>query len=380
MSKQLILIVDDEPFNFDLIKPVLESDYDLDYVEAGEGCLERVSEQPPDIILMDIDMPGMDGYETCKQLKSNTVTKDIPVTFVSGLDSVDERLRGYEVGGEDYVIKPFSAKELRRKIEVALKNKSEKEQLQQSATEAMGTAMTAMTSAGELGVVLHFFEASFHCKTNRELAQLILDSMQNYGLNCTVHIDTPEQDVLLSGTGHCNPLEKELLSRLKTKGRIFDFSSRTVINFNHISLLIKNMPTADQEKYGRIKDNVAILIEGAAARINAILTEQQLLKQRETLEQIMVRAKSSLNTISERQRSYKNASVKIMDELMHQIETSFMYLGLSEEQENNLLKTTQGALDKAMHLYDENYEVDQELRNVIEDLEAVLQNKGESAA
>jgi DNA-binding response OmpR family regulator len=374
MMKHRILVVDDEPFNFELIKPVLEEDYDLDYAEAGDVCLKRVDQQTPDIILLDIDMPGMNGYETCEKLKSQSATQNVPVTFLSGLDSVEERLKGYEVGGDDYVTKPFSAKELRRKIEVALKNKQEKEQLKQSASEAMGTAMTAMTSAGELGVVLQFFENSFHSKTKQELAELILGATDNYGLNCTVQIETVTggDPIVANSSGNTNPLEKELLQVLKTKGRLFDFGCRTVINFAPISLLIKNMPLDDNDKYGRIKDNVAILIEGAASRANALTAEEKLKCQNVALEKIVAGAQSSLNTISDQQQQYKKASVEIMDELMQQIENSFMYLGLSEEQENTLLKATQTALDKALNLYDQNYEVDQQLRSIVEQLEKVL--------
>ncbi|WP_455205543.1 response regulator [Kaarinaea lacus] len=374
MSKHRVLLVDDEPFNFELIKPVLEQDYELDFVDAGEACLERVNLSTPDIILMDIEMPGMDGYETCKKLKTNGTTQNIPVTFVSGLDSVEERLKGYEVGGDDYVIKPFSAKELRSKIEVAIKNKTEKDQLQKNATEAMGTAMTAMTSAGELGVVLHFFEASFHAKTSEALAQLVLDSMSNYGLNCSVRIQTPYEEVVLSGTGKPNPLEKELMEVLKSKGRIFDFGNRSVINFEHVSLLIKNMPCDDQDKYGRIKDNVAILIEGAEARVNSILVEEKLRLQQKALQEVMAGAKMSLQRIDDKQQKYKKANMAILDNLIQGIEASFMHLGLSEEQESALLSTAQGAIEKALKLYDQGYKMDKELENVIHGIEKVVKD------
>ncbi|NOZ51918.1 MAG: response regulator [Gammaproteobacteria bacterium] len=375
MSKQYrVMLVDDDPFNFELIKPALGDKYELDFASSGEECLRMVHQQKPDIVLLDIDMPGIDGYETCRCLKGNPETQQIPVTFVSGYDSIEERLAGYEVGGNDYVVKPFSAAELRNKIQIAIENVQQKEALKQDMNSAMDTAMVAMTSSGELGVVVNFLRESFACDDTDALADNVLESFSHYGLNCSVQIRSILGATNKNGTGSNNALEMELLKHLASKGRIVDFGSRTIINFKRVSLLIKNMPLDAPDKYGRIKDNGALILEGAEARVKAIEAEATIKKHREALATAMERAQETLQNIEMKQQKYKLQSVQIMDDLSNDVEKSFAYLALSEEQENHLVKTTQTAVDKALTLQEAGIKVDENLRDVIKDLQRVMNN------
>ncbi|MDH5327028.1 MAG: response regulator [Gammaproteobacteria bacterium] len=373
MGKQKVLVVDDEPFNYELIKPVLGEEFQIDYAGSGDDCIQFLTAHIPDIILLDVEMPGMNGYETCQLIKNSELTRNIPVTFVSARDSVEERLKGYEVGGDDYVIKPYSAAELRSKIEVAIYKNQEKEQLKQNATEAMGTAMTAMTSAGELGVVLHFFEASFSCKNIIDLADLVLDSMSSFGLSCIVYISTKNGEVTKCSNGKPpSTLELELMQMVRSKDRIFDFDLRTVINYPNISLLIKNMPGEDRDKYGRIKDNMAILVEGAESRIRAIEVEERLGWQQNAIIDLVDKTQKTLEIISYEQQQNKEQSVSNMDQMMSSLEDSFMTLGLTEEQEQSLLSVTQTAADKALELYEAGLKMDKQFQMVMDELKRVI--------
>ena len=122
-----VLVVDDEPFNLEIMQEILEEEYEVSYVKSGQECMDLVGTLMPDVILLDVNMPGMSGYEVCQQIKENTKTTNIPVTFVSALDTLAERLAGYEVGGDDYICKPFEASELLSKVTIAVKYKKEKE-------------------------------------------------------------------------------------------------------------------------------------------------------------------------------------------------------------------------------------------------------------
>jgi len=373
MSKQFsVMLIDDDPFNFELIKPALEQEYELYFASSGEECFEMIHKQKPDIVLLDIDMPGMDGYETCRRLKNNPETQQIPVTFVSGYDSLDERLAGYQVGGDDYVVKPFSTEELRNKVQIAVKSVQQKQLLQQDMNSAISTAMVAMTSSGELGVVVNFLRESFACDNLDDLASNILDSFNHYGLNCSVQIRSNIGVANKNASGTNNPLEMALLERLATKGRIVDFGTRTIINFERVSILIKNMPMESADKYGRIKDNGALIIEGAEARVKAIEAENIIKEQKNALSIAMAHAQETLLNIETIQKKHKVESVQIMDELSKNVEDSFAHLALSEEQENHLVQTTQSAVGKALTLQDAGMKVDENLREVINSLQRVV--------
>ena len=107
--KAAILVVDDEPLNLTLICGVLAHDYSLHVSTSGARALEIAnSDTPPDLILLDIKMPDMDGYEVCRRLKNNSTTANIPIIFLSALTDTQSEHIGLELGAVDYISKPFS--------------------------------------------------------------------------------------------------------------------------------------------------------------------------------------------------------------------------------------------------------------------------------
>jgi len=120
-EKPTILIVDDTPANLSLLSDVLKSDYRTKAAVNGEKALKLAfSGTPPDLILLDIMMPGMDGYEVCRRLKANPATRSIPVIFVTAMSEVEDETRGLELGGVDYVTKPISAPIVKARIKAHL--------------------------------------------------------------------------------------------------------------------------------------------------------------------------------------------------------------------------------------------------------------------
>lgn len=122
-----IMIIDDESRNRDLLECLLGEHFDIQKVDSGDKALEVVLTYMPDVILLDIMMPGLDGYETCRKIKENPKLKFIKIILVSGWNSIEDRLKGYECGADDYIAKPFDADELLAKINVYLKLKSMEE-------------------------------------------------------------------------------------------------------------------------------------------------------------------------------------------------------------------------------------------------------------
>jgi len=105
--KNTVLVVDDSPDGLQILNEVLKRDYDVRLARGGEQALQAAMQKPqPDAILLDIMMPGIDGYEVCKRLKANTATKDIPVIFLTAKNDIEDAQRGFDVGGADYITKP----------------------------------------------------------------------------------------------------------------------------------------------------------------------------------------------------------------------------------------------------------------------------------
>ena len=127
-----ILIVDDTPENLRLLTHILESEgYCVRKALNGKMALQGVHRNPPDLILLDIRMPDMNGYEVCQQLKASIVTAHIPIVFISALDQMNEKVRAFEVGGQDYITKPFHALEVLMRVKNQLLIQHQHQQLQQ---------------------------------------------------------------------------------------------------------------------------------------------------------------------------------------------------------------------------------------------------------
>jgi len=120
-AKPMILVVDDTEVNIDLMVETLGEDYDVSVALDGEAALESVDEDPPDLILLDIMMPGMDGYEVCERLKAVEETRDIPVIFVTAKTEVEDEVKGFKLGAVDYITKPISPPRVLERVQTHLK-------------------------------------------------------------------------------------------------------------------------------------------------------------------------------------------------------------------------------------------------------------------
>ncbi|HEY9709795.1 MAG TPA: response regulator, partial [Oculatellaceae cyanobacterium] len=111
-KQNLILIVDDDSTNLKLLFTFLkESGFKVLVAKDGESAIEKLQEVSPDLILLDVKMPGIDGFETCRRLKESVVTNDIPVIFMTVLSETIDKLQGLSLGAVDYITKPFQQEE-----------------------------------------------------------------------------------------------------------------------------------------------------------------------------------------------------------------------------------------------------------------------------
>lgn len=120
-SKDVILIVDDTPENLRVLGDMLDQQgYEVRIATSGPSALENATAAPPDLILLDILMPGMDGYEVCRRLKENEGLRRIPVIFISALAMPDQKSRAFQEGAADFVTKPFQAEEVVARVRTHL--------------------------------------------------------------------------------------------------------------------------------------------------------------------------------------------------------------------------------------------------------------------
>ena len=178
-----ILIVDDTPANLRLLTAMLsDQGYSVRPARNGELALMNARAAPPDLILLDIKMPGLDGYEVCKQLKNDPDTHHIPIIFLSALDQTEDKVKAFTLGGVDYITKPFQIEEVLARVRTHLTIQRLKDELRDSQEQLSGifdSAMDAIISLDdERRITLlnraaeEMFRCQSHAVSNRHVSEL----------------------------------------------------------------------------------------------------------------------------------------------------------------------------------------------------------------
>ena len=124
LSECRVLVVDDMKANVDMLVEALRGEHKLSVALDGEAALRAVQKSPPDLLLLDIVMPGLDGYEVCRRLRADPATREIPIMFLSSLEDVKDKAKGFELGANDYLTKPFEILEVKARVRSLLKAKA----------------------------------------------------------------------------------------------------------------------------------------------------------------------------------------------------------------------------------------------------------------
>jgi len=287
---------------------------------------------------------------------------------------METRLQCYEAGGEDFILKPFAPAEVQYKLQVAQRITASKRQLHEQAGYAQRTAMSVMTSMGELGVVLQFLSKSFACNTAEDLAGAMLDAMRQWDLHAAVQLRIAGQAYSVSGNGAEMPLEVGILNHVRNSGRIFQFKSRCVFNYGNVTLMVNNMPIEDEERAGRIRDNAALLAEGADARLRAIESDLLAQRRREGLEAALPQVRAALESVQDAYRAGAFELTQIMIDFEQVLAKSFLSLGLTDEQEDLLSMLTHEQMQRMIGSQDRSRDVIVQLETLAENLERLIRH------
>lgn len=370
IERRKVLVVDDEPVSLAMASGMLEEQYEvLAGAASGEEALRRIRAEQPDLVLTDIVMPGMSGLEMCSALKGDETTREIPVIFMSGAMSLDEFLAGHAAGGEDFLEKPFQPAGLRHIVAQTLHNIDERRRLALDVQSAFSTAMVAMSSAAEIGVVLNFIRKSFACQDYVGLADAVVAACAEFGLNACVRLRGRGGLLARNRNGTSSTLEKSILERMAGFGRIIDFSHRTAISYDRVTLMITDMPRDDVERYGRLRDHLAILAESVDARVSALDDRLQVETKNAALSNLVQHSQAALADIDRRHRDNQNDARMIMHNMLGTVEVSFAQLGLTTAQEDYLAGVMRDAVQQVMDLFDQGLSIDNHLTAVKEMLE-----------
>lgn len=377
MKAARVLIVDDAADNRLLLSALLENNYQTLEASDGESCLQMLQQELPDLILLDISMPGISGYDTCVSIRRNKNTAGIPVIFVSAKDSPEERLQGFEAGADDYITKPIDGATLLSKVQHHIQRSLDKREAQERSREAMNVAMEAMTSSSELGQIIQFVKEVQSINNASKLAAAVMTVAAQFGLTSCVMV--AGADTILMGCSN-DSMEARLLDKFRTSGqRITHLGIRTIIRSGPVVLLIKNMPTDDESRYGRLKDHLAVLGDIASDRARTILAESMLQQQRlNFLKEIIALAELNINKTSKEIQNYSSTVTETVNDMVVELEAMLFSLGLEEDQEKKLMKLANETTEKLDATAARTQRLDGNLSHILEALYDLLETHSES--
>jgi DNA-binding response OmpR family regulator len=322
-----ILVVDDDAFALDMLKANLEGVHTVEAVGDGAQALRRAHEQAFDLLLLDVEMPELDGYSTCLQLRAGGLNAHTPVMFLSGRTELDERLRGYAVGAQDYLSKPFEVEELLIKADRLIAQHRAQQSLTRALSEAKSAALASANRVDETTVLLDFLRAAGQCQDALALVDRLIDALQAYGFEACVRVVGAGEAVSRSARGAASALECNLLDHLQARDpaeRLHAFGAHTGFHGGRLLLFVRGLAPdglagkpATQERPRRLRDLINLLLEGALQRL-AALDERAALQRR----------------VQQAQQGVDGA----FGALERAFEQHFVPLGLSPAQEDQLIE------------------------------------------
>jgi DNA-binding response OmpR family regulator len=368
-----ILAVDDEPFNLELLKSILSDGYQFHAAQSGTECLRVASKIRPDVILLDVSMPNMNGYEVCRRLKQSEDTKDIPVMFVSARSTLDERIEGYNAGGYDYIVKPFAREELVTKLKALFKVKAQQRELETQVQQATEIAFSAMSNSSEVGIVMQFVERTKELLTQDSLCSALIEALSSYGLAASIELRTDDgQTQHYCSHGSVSPIVLELFDLLKNKGRIYSFEPRMIINYQQISILLMNMPQGDEDKMGRLRDHLCFIGSSAEQCLSSILTGQKLAQQKAALQETITLVKGKFEELVWQLNETHTLNEGVFKALQVKFEQHIPSMGLEEDQELYIFRSLDQTIEKSLSRHDQVADVQSTFKDIELDLNNLL--------
>lgn len=366
--------VDDDPMMQSVLKAVLAPEFDIETFGSAEECRARLAERQPDMFLLDIDLPGMDGYELCRTLKADPQTQNLPVTFVSSHDDIDERLAGYEAGGADFIVKPFDGAEVLRKARVARRALAEERGLREQALASEQLVSMVLESIDEYGLVLQFLGKVIACGDAAEVAEAMQHLLRGYRLEGVVQVRVGDEEITLGGAGPSSPLETSIVNHVRTLGRLFEFKRNSVHNFDHITVMVGNMPLEKADVCGRIRDNLGMAAQGAEARLLAIQTAVADRRKQAGLFRVLDNLRATLGTLTADHRRERLQGATLSFEMQQGLAKSFVHLGLTTAQEMYLEDLVKRHMERLVALYDSGEQTQAVLTRLGRELELLTAN------
>lgn len=353
-------------------KESLQGEFELNVFTSGSDCLSALNERQPDVLLLDTQLPGCNAWSMHREIRDDFNTSDVYQFLLCS----ESEAASADLAADDFMLRPAGGAPLLSKLRLLKKSLQQKQEAKAQMAYAQNVAMTAMSSMGELGVVMEFMSKSFGCRSIQAVGEQALHALEQYGLDGIVHfVWEGESYTTRSNNAEIGSSDREQIAQLRTLGRLLEIKEQLAVNFDHTTILIKNMPD-DPERCGRIRDNIATLCEGIESRVAGLLLEHDNLLKQQGIRYAVCEIRDSVANLYERQLDHQQQSRELMLELIDDFETAFVHMAIRAEIENAMISELVNLRHKLDELWDKPNEVDAKLRTVVASLETLAGDVG----
>lgn len=320
------------------------------------------------IVVLDQALSGFLDLQLCQTLLQQETMQQVPLVVLTTAYAVKDKVKALEIGCDDLIDSKTTPDEVFARITKSIFHQIANSQLNQRLVLATETARNAMVDNSERGAIIHFLLQIHNCDNLDQLGQQFFASIQRYGLSCSLQMRSQMGKKDMEAHGMAKHLESQLLYQLKDSDRYVDFGARTIINFERVSLLIKNMPTNDPEKHGSIKENLLYLVQGINARIIALEDRYNLLMEKETLHKLGGDVRSVVSSLKHAYQNVMRQIITEVESVTENLDHRVPHLALTEADEQFIYGLTSRLVTDTNRIFNEGLKVDElceRLENVV---------------
>lgn len=337
----------------------LASAFDSTPIQSAADLKSALADDNFCLVVVDTLASGNVSVAHLKTILPAPEALKVPAIILANPASMADKLAIYDLGYDDLIEGNVAAEEAVARCRKATFHQIAMRQLNSRLVAATATAHTALVDNSDLGANVQFLLALHSCDNLDELGQQFFNSLERYGLKCSVQMRSLIGIKNMEPTGMAKDLESQLLSELKNAGRYVDFGSRTVINFDRVSMLIKNMPVDDVDKYGSIKDNTFALIQGLNARVIALEDKFKLEQEKETLKKLSSDIQGVIHVIKSSYQEVMKDIASTVENTAEKIQYRLPALALTEEDEVFLEDVTNTSVYETNRIFNDGLKVDE---------------------
>lgn len=353
-----VMIVDDDEMSQMLISSILGDSYIIHSASNGSSCLQQLPELLPDVVLLDVNMPEMDGLDVCRQIRSDEKFRHMAIIFVSASDSKDEIIAGYEAGADDYIIKPLHHDALLAKV---ARNASLIHQRREAALLRTGpqTEETRFTQP-----YARFAQELKSSTSLPAVAEKIFSVTRRASISCRIQIFMQGQFSYFSDDGLLQPIETNLLEQMRGQGLVYQFGKRTIINFEQVSLLVRNMPDDNPEYSAQLLDFLIHVVGTSDIHVHLL---QQLLQQKD-MKETLKSAADTLQFIHQEFSQHSSRVNQVLDSVALDFNRNLDKLQLTDSQEDFMITLIDDRMRELMELNKQAMHIEENMQDFIRNL------------